>query len=90
MIYAVPDSALLSEIFQIDLQGPWARVRRHVPVTLNGKQQKYDLEGIAVDFSIDAPKKRGFWLASEGNARFGAPNPTFSKQDFLLNLFGYF
>jgi hypothetical protein len=37
-------------------------------------QQKYDLEGIARDTSIEAPGEPGWWLAAEGNARFGASN----------------
>lgn len=73
VIYAVPDNALVSSVFRIEVKGPAAEISVLFPVTLNGVQAKYDLEGIAVDTSIEAPANRGFWLASEGNAQFGAP-----------------
>jgi len=44
------------------------------PVMKCGVQQRYDLEGIAIDTSIDAPEIPGFWLASEGNATYGKPS----------------
>lgn len=75
VLYAVPDSALVSSIFRIDLLGPAALIRSVAPVMREDKQAAYDLEGIALDTSIEARHGgRGFWLAAEGNARFGASN----------------
>jgi hypothetical protein len=69
LLYAVPDNALPSAIFSIMLNGPHARIARHVPVTLFGQQTLYDLEGITLDISIRRPSRdAGFWLAAEGNA----------------------
>ena len=71
VLWSVPDSALPSALYRIDLRGSEARLRA-APVTAGGEQARYDLEGIAVDDSIAAQRGRGgFWLASEGNARFG-------------------
>lgn len=74
VIWAVPDSALPSEIYKIDLRSRPARVTAPYDVTKGGVQQSYDLEGIVVDRSIRAPRRdAGFWLAQEGNAAFGQP-----------------
>lgn len=68
-LYSVPDNALPSSIFQIDIAGSRARVAELTRITRNGAQARYDLEGIAVDTSIAAPRHgAGFWLAHEGNA----------------------
>jgi hypothetical protein len=69
-LYAVPDNALPSSIFRIHVGGPEARIRELAPVTKAGAQALYDLEGIAVDTSIERlhPPSSGFWLASEGDA----------------------
>ena len=37
-------------------------------MTVNGVQARYDGEGICRDRSIIRPAKRGWWIASEGNA----------------------
>ena len=71
VLYAVPDAALVSSVLRIVLEGPRGSIRELFPVTEDGAQAKYDLEGIAVDTSIDAPDEPGFWLASEGNAAAG-------------------
>jgi hypothetical protein len=72
-LYSVPDNALVSSIYQIDIDNTRARVGELVKVTRNGVQQRYDLEGIAIDTSVVAPMKgAGFWLASEGNANCSA------------------
>ena len=69
VLYAVPDDALPSSIYSIHVGDSFARLRERVPVTRDGTQVLFDLEGIAVDTSIERPKKNaGFWLASEGNA----------------------
>jgi hypothetical protein len=76
-LYSVPDDALQSDIYQIDIAGPSARISTRVPVTRNGAQARYDLEGIAVDTSIAAPGRgAGFWLASEGTAACDAGDYT--------------
>lgn len=68
-LFAVPDDAMPSAIYQIDLGGTGAKVSTPVRVTRAGASARYDLEGIAVDTSIEAAVKgTGFWLASEGNA----------------------
>ncbi len=70
VLFAVPDNALPSSIFQIHTGGPEARIHERVSITRLGIQALYDLEGIAVDTSIKRPRRNaGFWLASEGNAR---------------------
>ena len=72
VLYAVPDNALPSYIYRIDLAGDGNAALTHLtPITENGGQAKFDLEGIAVDTSILAPENAGFWLASEGNAKYG-------------------
>ena len=72
-LFALPDAALVSSIYRIDLDGTRAHLAQHAPVTKAGVQQRYDMEGIAVDTSIAATKpSRGFWLGIEGNAAFGA------------------
>jgi hypothetical protein len=69
VLFGVPDNALPSSIFSIDVGEPFARLRERTPVTVSGAQARYDLEGIAIDSSIARPRKHsGFWLASEGNA----------------------
>jgi DNA-binding beta-propeller fold protein YncE len=69
LIYAVPDDALPSSIYSIHVGSSFARVRDRVTVTRDGTAVLFDLEGIAVDTSIERPAKNaGFWLASEGNA----------------------
>lgn len=75
-LYAVPDNALPSSIFHIDVNSfNQGVVTQQAPVTKAGQQMRYDLEGIANDTSIAAPGGRltdgaGWWLASEGNAAY--------------------
>ena len=72
ILYSVPDNALPSVIYQVELMGDGnALVSYLVPITENGQQALFDLEGLVVDTSILAPENPGFWLASEGNANFG-------------------
>ena len=69
LLFAIPDDALPSSIFGINVGDSFARIRERTPITKDGQQVLYDLEGITVDTSIDRPKHdAGFWLASEGNA----------------------
>ncbi len=69
VLYAVPDNALPSSIYSIHVGDGFARIRDRMPVTRSGTPVLFDLEGIAIDTSIERPKKNsGFWLASEGNA----------------------
>ena len=68
LLYAVPDNALPSSIFEIETGKPEAPIRELVPVSKDGVQQRYDLEGITLDTSIRRPRRRaGYWLASEGD-----------------------
>lgn len=68
-LFAVPDNALPSSVFEILFSGSQARVRTLLDITKDGAPKRYDLEGIAIDTSIQAPRWRaGFWLAHEGNA----------------------
>ncbi len=66
--FAVPDNALPTEIYSIQTGAPFAPVRVVLPVRKDGVQARYDGEGICLDRSIAAPRNRGFWIASEGNA----------------------
>jgi phytase-like protein len=69
VLYAVPDNALPSSIFSIHVGDSFARIRDRMPVTRGGTPVLFDLEGIAIDTSIERPRRNaGFWLASEGNA----------------------
>ena len=78
ILYAVPDNALKSHIYEIGLNGGTGTVRPLARLSEGGKAVDYDLEGIVRDTSIEAPANAGFWLASEGNAAFDeddyAPN----------------
>ncbi len=82
LLYSVPDDALQSEIYTIEVGGPIARLARLARVMQEAVdpetgessqvQATFDLEGIAVDTSTVAdPENPGFWLSSEGNAAFG-------------------
>lgn len=66
-LIAVPDSALPTTIFSIDIGGPFAKVETLLDVTVGGVQARYDGEGITVDTSILAPADAAAWIASEGN-----------------------
>jgi Esterase-like activity of phytase/LVIVD repeat len=69
VLYSVPDDALPSSIYSIHTGDGFARIRERAPVTRDGAQALFDLEGIVVDSSIERPRGHaGFWLASEGNA----------------------
>lgn len=71
VLYSVPDSALISEIYKIEVGTPHVPLTLVAPVTLDGERVTYDLEGIVVDTSILAPVDAGFWLACEGDGDFG-------------------
>ncbi len=73
VLYAVPDNAMPSEIYMIQITGDGvASLESMGAITMDGSPVPYDLEGIAVDTSDAAPDESvGFWLASEGNADFG-------------------
>jgi hypothetical protein len=69
VLYSVPDNALPSSIYSIHVGDSFVRIRDRMPVTRGGTPVLFDLEGIAIDTSIERPTKNaGFWLASEGNA----------------------
>lgn len=66
-LYAVPDNALPTTIFRIDIGGSFARVSTELPVTRGGIQARYDGEGLVRDSSI-LGDGAGFFIASEGDA----------------------
>lgn len=77
VLYAVPDNAMPSEVYMIDTGSDIANLQSIGAITLDGSPVQYDLEGIVVDWSVDAPEENaGFWLASEGNAAFGEEDYT--------------
>ncbi|MCA8957753.1 MAG: esterase-like activity of phytase family protein, partial [Planctomycetes bacterium] len=76
-LYAVPDNALPTSIFRIDVGRPEARVVEVLKVKRDGKQARYDGEGLVRDHSILRPGFAGFWIASEGN---GSSNPNLLVQ----------
>lgn len=80
-LVGVPDNAMPTAIYQIHAGVPsrFAPVSVLQQVTRNNEQARYDGEGIAVDSSILAPHKAGWWIASEGNAKFG-------KEEYQPNL----
>ena len=81
VLYAVPDDAYASRVLRIRIssQGVPLEVKVAADVSKDGQQAYYDLEGIAHDTSSQAPAEPGFWLASEGNARF-------DHDDYLPNM----
>ncbi|MCA8968690.1 MAG: esterase-like activity of phytase family protein [Planctomycetes bacterium] len=81
-LWAVPDNALPTKLYLIDINAPYARVWPLFDVRKNGVPTRYDGEGIVRDDSILAPKVLdGFWLASEGNA---SSNPNLLVQTNLV------
>jgi hypothetical protein len=66
-VFSVPDNALPTSIFRIQVGAPFAPVDLHRPVLRMGVQTRYDGEGIVVDTSIAAPANPGWWIASEGD-----------------------
>lgn len=64
----VPNNALPTSIFRIDLNDGVGRVTNLGDVTIGGVGQRYDGEGLAIDTSIMAPANPAVWIASEGNA----------------------
>jgi len=71
VMYAVPDNALESYIYRIDMKDGMGSVSPLARITDNGQPVNLDLEGIVRDTSAAAPANAGFWLANEGNAQFG-------------------
>lgn len=77
-LWGVPDNALPTSIYYIDIGTPYVPVVPLLPVKKDGKQMRYDGEGIVRDASILAPPLTGgFWIASEGDA---ATNPNLLVQ----------
>lgn len=66
-LLAVPDNALATSVFRVEIGGKYAQVSKVGDVTVNGAQAYYDGEGIALDGSILAPALPGVWIASEGD-----------------------
>lgn len=73
-LVGVPDNAMPTAVYRIMLGNPYAMVSILTPVTIRGEQTHYDGEGIAMDTSILAQSHPGWWIASEGNAKYGNDN----------------
>ena len=75
VLFAVPDNAFPNQIYRIELTSDGevmtGKITREAFV--QGQSGSLDPEGLAVDTSIDASSCAGFWVASEGNAKFGSP-----------------
>lgn len=77
-LFSVPDNALPTSIYAVRTGGPYAPVQTLCDVKKDGKQARYDGEGIQLDTSILRTWWRpGFWIASEGN---GSSNPNLLVQ----------
>jgi hypothetical protein len=71
VLFGVPDNALPTEIYRIDLDGPEAKLTIETRIITGEQPARYDGEGIARDTSIIAPgdqAQNGWWIASEGDA----------------------
>jgi DNA-binding beta-propeller fold protein YncE len=55
VLWGVPDNALPSELYRIDLDGKPAKLTSRA-ITKDGEQARYDLEGIVADTSMAAPR----------------------------------
>lgn len=74
VLFAVPDKLFANQVYRIELstdkESPIGKVTSEI--ILSGQKKKLDPEGLAVDTSIAVPACPGFWIASEGNAKFGS------------------
>lgn len=78
----VPDNAMPTEIYLVGVGGPYARVMPAFKVKKDGKQMRYDGEGIVRDSSVLGNRFfGGFFLASEGDAK---DNPNLLVQTSLF------
>ena len=69
VLYSVPDNALPSSIYSIDVGESFARIRDRMPVTRGGTPGAVRSRGDCHRHVHRASEKSaGFWLASEGNA----------------------
>ena len=78
MLYTVPDDALPSSIYACRGVGAGSSpaVRERMPVTRDGAQALFDLEGIAIDTSVARPRQNGRLLAGlRGQRQFGTRKP---------------
>ena len=74
VLFAVPDNSFPNQVYRIELglEGESLIGRVTSEIILSGQNKKLDPEGLAVDTSIAVPACPGFWIASEGNAKFGS------------------
>ncbi len=74
LLFAVPDNSFANQVYRIELslEGESLIGKVDVEITLKGQRNALDPEGLVVDTSIDKPDCAGFWIASEGNAKFGS------------------
>jgi len=70
VLWGVPDNAMPTAIYGVLVGGPYADVGSVLPVRRNGRQARYDGEGICNDTSViaSATAVPGWWIASEGDA----------------------
>ncbi|WP_199614186.1 esterase-like activity of phytase family protein [Paenibacillus alkalitolerans] len=78
VVYAVPDNAMEPYIYKITLKNGVGNFEHMAKITDGSKTADLDMEGIVRDTSAAAPATGGFWLANEGNAKFG-------KHDYMQN-----
>ena len=75
VLFAVPDNAFSNQVYRIELTSDGEVMTGKITrgAVVRGQSKKLDPEGLTPDTSIDAPSCAGFWVASEGNARFVSP-----------------
>ena len=75
VLFAVPDNEFPNQVYRIELISDGEVVTGKITreAIVQGQSKKLDPEGLAADTSIDASSCPGFWVASEGNAKFGSP-----------------
>jgi len=75
VLFAVPDNEFPNQVYRIELTSDGEVMTGNITreAIVQGQGKKLDPEGLAADTSIDASSCAGFWVASEGNAKFGSP-----------------
>ena len=74
VLLAVPDKEFPNQVYRIELISDGEVVTGKITreTFVQGQSKMLDPEGLAADTSIDASSCAGFWVASEGNAKFGS------------------
>ncbi len=76
VLFAVPDKTFPNQVYRIELSLDEGSLIGSVTreITIKGQRNNLDPEGVAIDTSIAASDCPGFWIASEGNAKFDLEN----------------